>query len=133
MWLGGWLQALSLTNLDMVVFTCQLVDSGILFNSTPCPLTQPVLLSLIQQLSANLSSHFALKIKLVFFILNSAVDLMRVFFTTSLCCLLSTVDTHTHLTTLSTRLLTRCVVYCSATVPRIDFLSMFRENGVKTL
>ncbi|XP_076449707.1 enhancer of mRNA-decapping protein 4-like [Babylonia areolata] len=55
--------ALSASNLELVLYVCELVDPGELFGSTPCLLSQPVLLSLIQQLSAELSSSTTTKIR----------------------------------------------------------------------
>jgi enhancer of mRNA-decapping protein 4 len=42
--------ALSANNLVVVVATCEMVNPNQIFNQTPCPLSQEVLLSLIQQL-----------------------------------------------------------------------------------
>ncbi|BFZ12945.1 hypothetical protein BsWGS_15983 [Bradybaena similaris] len=55
--------ALSAGNLDLVVYTCEAADPYNIFAKSPCPLTQPVLLSLISQLSANLDKSFDLKMK----------------------------------------------------------------------
>ena len=55
--------ALSTSDLQLVTYLCQQVDSDILFDKSPCPLSQPVLLSLIQQLSVNLEEHLELKLK----------------------------------------------------------------------
>ena len=57
------LQALTASNLEVVLYVCELVNPDQLFSQSPCPLSQPVLLSLIQQLSAELKSSFATKIK----------------------------------------------------------------------
>jgi len=46
----------------MVLFVCGRVDAQRLFSSTPCVLPQPVLLSLIQQLSADLGTATELKL-----------------------------------------------------------------------
>ena len=54
--------ALSTSDLSMVTFLCQQVTPDEVFGSADCPLTQPVLLSLIQQLSVNLSDNLDLKI-----------------------------------------------------------------------
>lgn len=72
-------QALSAADLSLVLYACETIDSQQVFGQTPCPLSQPVLLSLIQQLSSNLSTHSELKIRwgqradgwasLIFFIL----------------------------------------------------------------
>ncbi|XP_021913253.1 enhancer of mRNA-decapping protein 4 isoform X2 [Zootermopsis nevadensis] len=56
-------QALSASDLSLVVFICEKVNPQQVFNQTPCPLQQPVLLSLIQQLSADMSNHTELKHK----------------------------------------------------------------------
>lgn len=55
-------QALSATDLNLVLYVCETIDSQQVFGQHPCPLSQPVLLSLIQQLSSNLSTHSELKI-----------------------------------------------------------------------
>ncbi|KAK6185897.1 hypothetical protein SNE40_008034 [Patella caerulea] len=55
-------QALSAANLDLVVFVCQKADVGSVFSQSNI-LDQPVLLSLIQQLSADLTTHSELKIQ----------------------------------------------------------------------
>ncbi|CAC5393442.1 EDC4 [Mytilus coruscus] len=56
-------QALSAANLELVVFVCETVNPAQIFNQTPCPLEQPVLLSLIQQLSADIGQNTELKHK----------------------------------------------------------------------
>ncbi|PNF32921.1 hypothetical protein B7P43_G01848, partial [Cryptotermes secundus] len=56
-------QALSASDLGLVVFICEKVNPQQVFNQTPCPLQQHVLLSLIQQLSADMSNHTELKHK----------------------------------------------------------------------
>uniref|UniRef100_A0A3P9QD26 Enhancer of mRNA-decapping protein 4 n=1 Tax=Poecilia reticulata TaxID=8081 RepID=A0A3P9QD26_POERE len=55
-------QALSATDLNLVLYVCETIDSQQVFGQTPCPLSQPVLLSLIQQLSSNLATRSQLKI-----------------------------------------------------------------------
>ncbi|XP_067652269.1 enhancer of mRNA-decapping protein 4-like isoform X1 [Haliotis asinina] len=55
--------ALSASNLDLVMFTCENVNPSLVFGQEPCPLKQPVLLSLVNQLSADFTSHTELKIK----------------------------------------------------------------------
>ncbi|XP_060932302.1 enhancer of mRNA-decapping protein 4 isoform X2 [Limanda limanda] len=55
-------QALSATDLNLVLYVCETIDSQQVFGQHPCPLSQPVLLSLIQQLSSNLSTRSELKI-----------------------------------------------------------------------
>eukprot|EP00064_Thunnus_orientalis_P007296 superscaffoldBa00000800_g7316 len=54
--------ALSATDLNLVLYVCETIDSQQVFGQHPCPLSQPVLLSLIQQLSSNLSTRSELKI-----------------------------------------------------------------------
>nr|XP_061813020.1 enhancer of mRNA-decapping protein 4-like [Nerophis lumbriciformis] len=55
-------QALSATDLNLVLYVCETIDSQQVFGQQPCPLSQPVLLSLIQQLSSNLNTRSDLKI-----------------------------------------------------------------------
>ncbi|KAM8861537.1 enhancer of mRNA-decapping protein 4 [Synchiropus picturatus] len=55
-------QALSATDLNLVLYVCETVDSQQVFGQHPCPLTQPVLLSLVQQLSSNLTTRSDLKL-----------------------------------------------------------------------
>ncbi|KAM6946368.1 enhancer of mRNA-decapping protein 4 [Aplochiton taeniatus] len=55
-------QALSATDLNLVLYACETIDSQQVFGQSPCPLIQPVLLSLIQQLSSNLATRTELKI-----------------------------------------------------------------------
>ncbi|XP_067091663.1 enhancer of mRNA-decapping protein 4 isoform X1 [Osmerus mordax] len=55
-------QALSATDLNLVLYVCETIDSQQVFGQEPCPLIQPVLLSLIQQLSSNLATRTELKI-----------------------------------------------------------------------
>jgi len=47
----------------MVLFVCRLVDSKQLFSAVPCVLPQAVLLSLIQQLSADLTMSTDIKLE----------------------------------------------------------------------
>nr|CAD7426114.1 unnamed protein product [Timema monikensis] len=56
-------QALSASDLALVVFVCEKVNPQQVFNQSPCPLQQPVLLSLIQQLSADMSNQTEIKFK----------------------------------------------------------------------
>ncbi|XP_064640360.1 enhancer of mRNA-decapping protein 4-like isoform X2 [Lineus longissimus] len=56
-------QALSASDLNLVMFVCDTVNPTQVFEQEPCPLQQPVLLSLIQQLSADLGNHTELKHK----------------------------------------------------------------------
>ncbi|XP_072925993.1 enhancer of mRNA-decapping protein 4 isoform X1 [Hemitrygon akajei] len=55
-------QALTAADLNLVLYVCETVDSHLVFGQHPCPLTQPVLLSLIQQLSTDLNSRTELKL-----------------------------------------------------------------------
>ena len=45
------------------MYVCETVDTDTVFSQTPCPLSQPVLLSLIQQLSVDLTVDTELKHK----------------------------------------------------------------------
>ncbi|MGH0172900.1 UNVERIFIED_CONTAM: hypothetical protein FKN15_064362 [Acipenser sinensis] len=56
-------QALSAADLNLVLYVCETVNSQQVFGQNPCPLIQPVLLSLIQQLSTNLATRTELKIR----------------------------------------------------------------------
>lgn len=56
-------QALSASDLSLVMFVCERVNPQQVFNMTPCPLSQDVLLSLVNQLSHDLSTYTDLKIK----------------------------------------------------------------------
>jgi len=53
--------ALSSNDLSLVVFTCELLNTTQVFNSSTCPLSQSVLLSLIQQLSVDLGDKTEVK------------------------------------------------------------------------
>ena len=55
--------ALSTSDLKLVMYLCGQVNADFVFEKTPCPLSQPVLLSLIQQLSVELQDQLELKIK----------------------------------------------------------------------
>ena len=55
--------ALSTSDLSLVLYLCQQVTPEDVFDKTPCPLSQPVLLSLVQQLSVDLSEHVDLKLR----------------------------------------------------------------------
>lgn len=55
--------ALSANSLAIVVSTCELINPMQVFSQTPCPLSQTVLLSLIQQLSHNLEEKTEIKHK----------------------------------------------------------------------
>lgn len=54
-------QALGANDLNLVEYTLEKADFKQVFN--PCPLQQPVLLSLIQQISADMNNHSELKHK----------------------------------------------------------------------
>ncbi|KAL0273960.1 UNVERIFIED_CONTAM: hypothetical protein PYX00_006513 [Menopon gallinae] len=54
-------QALSASDLSLVVYLCERLNPEQLFKQMPCPLQQAVLLSLIQQLSADMMNHTDLK------------------------------------------------------------------------
>ena len=53
--------ALSAADLTLVLFVCEQISAKELFAVRPCPLKENVLLSLIQQLSADLTTHQLLK------------------------------------------------------------------------
>ncbi|XP_062477153.1 enhancer of mRNA-decapping protein 4 [Pezoporus occidentalis] len=55
-------QALTAADLNLVLYVCETVDTEQVFGQHPCPLTQPVLLSLIQQLSSDLGTRTELKL-----------------------------------------------------------------------
>lgn len=57
------LQALTAADLNLVLYVCETVDTQQVFGQHPCPLSQPVLLSLIQQLSSDLGTRTELKLK----------------------------------------------------------------------
>lgn len=56
-------QALSASDLNLVLYACEHTQLQLLFGQPECPLHQHVLLSLIQQLSADMTSHTELKLK----------------------------------------------------------------------
>ncbi|GAB1597861.1 enhancer of mRNA-decapping protein 4-like isoform X3 [Argonauta hians] len=56
-------QALSAANLELVILICEKANPDQVFGQIPCPLQQPVLLSLIQQLSADIETQTLLKQK----------------------------------------------------------------------
>ncbi|XP_067055317.1 enhancer of mRNA-decapping protein 4-like isoform X1 [Acropora muricata] len=58
-------EALTASDLRIVVYVCETVDTDTVFSQTPCPLSQPVLLSLIQQLSVDLTVDTELKHKYI--------------------------------------------------------------------
>jgi hypothetical protein len=58
---GAFQEALTAADLNLVIMVCQSCDPVELFAQDPCPLNQPILLSLIQQLSVDLSSDTELK------------------------------------------------------------------------
>jgi hypothetical protein len=55
---------LSAADLSLVLFVCQQIRAEDLFARQPVPLQVPVLLSLIQQLAADLTAHQELKYRL---------------------------------------------------------------------
>ncbi|PVD21395.1 hypothetical protein C0Q70_19568 [Pomacea canaliculata] len=57
--------ALTASNLELVLFVSEMVDPAVIFQRNPCPLSQAVLLSLIQQLSADLNSAVGTKLKFI--------------------------------------------------------------------
>lgn len=57
--------ALSTSDLQLVTYLCHQVDPDTVFDKSPSLLSQPVLLSLIQQLSVNLEESLELKLKYV--------------------------------------------------------------------
>lgn len=56
-------QALTAANLGLLEYLCLNVNPQQVFNQVPCPLEQPVLLSLIQQLASDMNNHTQLKYK----------------------------------------------------------------------
>lgn len=56
-------QALSASDLNLVTYVCEKVDTGKVFTRCGCVLQQHVLLSLIQQLAADMTSHSDVKQK----------------------------------------------------------------------
>ncbi|KAI5705341.1 hypothetical protein M8J75_014036 [Diaphorina citri] len=54
-------QALTAQNLSLVLYVCENVDPSTLFDMNPCPLEQPVLISLIQQIGGDLANQSILK------------------------------------------------------------------------
>uniref|UniRef100_H2ZQ90 Enhancer of mRNA-decapping protein 4 C-terminal domain-containing protein n=1 Tax=Ciona savignyi TaxID=51511 RepID=H2ZQ90_CIOSA len=55
--------ALTASDLSLVMYVCETVDPAVVFGVTPCPLQQPILLSLIQQLSSDLANKTDIKLK----------------------------------------------------------------------
>nr|XP_020666642.1 enhancer of mRNA-decapping protein 4 isoform X1 [Pogona vitticeps] len=55
-------QALTAADLNLVLYVCETMDPQQVFGQHPCPLSQPVLLSLIQQLSSDLGARTELKL-----------------------------------------------------------------------
>nr|CAB3240816.1 enhancer of mRNA-decapping protein 4-like [Phallusia mammillata] len=55
--------ALTASDLNLVMYVCETVDPSVVFGVTPCPLQQPILLSLIQQLSSDLTTKTEIKWK----------------------------------------------------------------------
>lgn len=62
---------LSASDLNLVLYLCENIRPTELFSMQPCPLQTPVILSLIQQLSADLNTHQELKYRLENIILSS--------------------------------------------------------------
>ncbi|RMX51313.1 hypothetical protein pdam_00004685 [Pocillopora damicornis] len=58
-------EALTAGDLNIVMYVCENVDPEKVFSQSPCPLSQPVLLSLIQQLSVDLAMYTDLKHKYI--------------------------------------------------------------------
>ncbi|XP_078367719.1 enhancer of mRNA-decapping protein 4-like isoform X2 [Oculina patagonica] len=58
-------EALTAADLTVVMYVCENVDAETIFSQSPCPLSQPVLLSLIQQLSVDLTINTELKHKYI--------------------------------------------------------------------
>jgi len=58
-------EALTASDLNIVMYVCEQVDPESVFSQSPCPLSQPVLLSLIQQLSVDLTVNTELKHKYI--------------------------------------------------------------------
>ncbi|XP_054714115.1 enhancer of mRNA-decapping protein 4-like isoform X2 [Uloborus diversus] len=58
-------QALSAMDVQIVIFLCESVNPDQVFGSTPCPLQQHVLLSLVNQLSADLSVKTDIKVRYI--------------------------------------------------------------------
>ena len=59
-------KALSTSDLQLVLYVCQQLSPEEVFDKAPSPLSQPVLLSLIQQLSVDFKEHIEIKLKYVF-------------------------------------------------------------------
>ncbi|XP_078482620.1 LOW QUALITY PROTEIN: enhancer of mRNA-decapping protein 4-like [Ciona intestinalis] len=55
--------ALTASDLNLVMYVCETVDPSVVFGVSPCPLQQPILLSLIQQLSSDLGTKTDIKLK----------------------------------------------------------------------
>jgi enhancer of mRNA-decapping protein 4 len=56
------------------MLVCEAVNHEQLFSQLPCPLTQPILLSLIQQLCCDLTAHLELKQKCTVFVIWISVN-----------------------------------------------------------
>lgn len=56
-------QALSAMDVQLVLFLCESVSVDQVFGTSPCPLQQHVLLSLVNQLSTDLSVKTDIKIR----------------------------------------------------------------------
>jgi enhancer of mRNA-decapping protein 4 len=57
--------SLCASDLNLLVNLCELVNPALLFEPKPCVLAQPVLLSLVQQLSQELGMHTEMKLKYI--------------------------------------------------------------------
>jgi len=56
---------LNASNLDLLITLLESIDTSAVFDVNVCKLTQPILLSLIQQLSADLDSKLELKVRVL--------------------------------------------------------------------
>lgn len=74
--------ALSTSDLQLVTYLCQQVDPDVVFYKSPSLLSQPVLLSLIQQLSVNLEENLELKLK---YVMQSPIKTQSHYFFLVLC------------------------------------------------
>lgn len=61
-YLEAFSKALGSQNLDLVMQLCDSLDASLIFRTNPLPLTQPVILSLISQLSSNMEDKLSLKL-----------------------------------------------------------------------
>ena len=56
-------EALTAANLSLVMFLCKQLDTQVVFQNPGCQLSQPIILSLIQQLSVSLEEDTETKQK----------------------------------------------------------------------